>query len=94
MENPTILMIHETKCTYQTLEKIAKTNWYNSNFIVVDGMGSFGGLSLFWNPREIMMDNFDATPRTLSTSFHFIGMNKNGFITNIYGPQVLEKKSF
>jgi hypothetical protein len=52
----------------------------------VDAIGAAGGLALLWNPDTILLDNFFTSKWTITASFHLIGSNKQGYITNVYGP--------
>jgi len=38
------------------------------------------------------MDNFYSTQWNITTHYHSIGSSKEGFITNVYGPQLPQKK--
>lgn len=66
--------------------------WRGSETIAVDANEPSGGLAIVWNPREIFLHNFYATRYSLSTSFHLLGTTIQGFLLNVYGPQVPDKK--
>jgi hypothetical protein len=52
----------------------------------VDARGAAGGLVMLWNPKIVLLDGFFTYKWTITTSFRLIGSNKQGYITNVYGP--------
>lgn len=46
-----------------------------------------------WNLQEVRLNNFIASEFSLTAEFHIIGTKVRGFITNIYGPFALARKS-
>jgi len=61
----------------------------------VDAMGATEGLGILWNPKAVRLEEFRATHFHLSASFHILGTNIRGTVTNIYGPSTtLNKPSF
>jgi hypothetical protein len=51
-----------------------------------------GSLAITWNPSKIILNDFTTTRNSISTSFHLIGTDVHGFITNVYGPQTSDQK--
>ena len=49
-------------------------------------------MGILWNPQEVHLSGFLATPFTLSTDFHIIGTKIRGVISNVYGPPRPEQK--
>jgi exonuclease III len=92
-EKPRVLMIQETKCSSSTLDALEARLWKGSHSITVDAEGASGGLVILWNPAEIILDNFLATSHTITASFQFMGSGVQGFITNVYGPQLPVQKA-
>jgi hypothetical protein len=45
------------------------------------------GLAILWNPATVILDQGLSTPGTLTTHYRAIGSDKDGLITNAYGPQ-------
>jgi exonuclease III len=41
---------------------------------------------MLWNPTTVLLDDFFTSNWTITTSFRLIGLNKLGYITNVYGP--------
>jgi hypothetical protein len=51
-----------------------------------------GGLAILWNPNSVILNQGLSTPGTLTTHYRAIGSDKNGWITNAYGPQTIQEK--
>ena len=66
--------------------------WKGSESVAVDARGAAGGLGILWNPREVHLSGFIATPCTLTADFHIIGTRIRGVISNVYGPPRAEQK--
>ena len=49
-------------------------------------------MGILWNPREVQLSGFLATPCTLLVYFHIIGTRIRGVISNVYGPPRDEQK--
>ena len=60
--------------------------------IALDTRGAAGGLGILWNPREVHLSGFLATPCILTADFHIIGTRIRGVISNVYGPPRVEQK--
>jgi hypothetical protein len=73
-------------------EDILKKCWRNCNFYHLDSKGIAGGLAILWNPTTVILDQGFSTPSTLTTHYRAIGSDKDGLITNAYGPQNCQDK--
>jgi hypothetical protein len=60
--------------------------WKHSNFDYNVSIGAVGGIKIFWNPATLIFDNFFFTKWSLTTHYRAVGSNKDGVITNAYGP--------
>jgi exonuclease III len=87
MEDPDILLIQETKCAGKTAEDILKRCWRNCESYQMDSKGASGGLAILWNPATVILDQGFSTPSTITMHYRAIGSDKEGMITNAYGPQ-------
>jgi exonuclease III len=85
-EKPDIMLLQETKCAIEEMDKILPSCWKQGQGIYIVAMGAAGGLALLWNPNSVTMDNFFTTKWSISTAYRLIGSNKPGYLTNVYGP--------
>jgi exonuclease III len=85
-EQPDILLLQETKCAGTEAQTTLQRCWTQAKHVAVDANGAAGGLALLWNPTTILLDNFFTSKWTITASFRLIGSNKQGYITNVYGP--------
>jgi exonuclease III len=92
VENPDILLLQETKCVGDEAEDIFQRCWRTCNSIHTDSNGVAGGLAILWNPATVIIDQPFSTVGTLTAHFRAIGSNKEGMITNAYGPQSAQDK--
>jgi site-specific DNA-adenine methylase len=53
-----------------------------------------GGIAIFWNPSTIIMENLFSTKWSIMTHYRAIRSNKEGVITNAYGPQSTQEKEY
>jgi hypothetical protein len=60
--------------------------------ISTNAIGTTGGLDILWNPSSVLMENFFTTRWTILAEYRIIGSNRQGFITNIYGPASQREK--
>ena len=81
-----MVFLQETKCTELDLRSIGEKTWKGCEVVLVDAIKEAGGIGILWNPREVHIYNFVATQHSLSATFHIIGTNIRGFLTNVYGP--------
>jgi exonuclease III len=87
MEDPDILLLQETKCTGKIAEEIFKRCWHTCDSYHTDSKGVAGGLAILWNPATVILDQGFSTSGTLTAHYRAIGSEKDGLITNAYGPQ-------
>ena len=91
-EKPHLLFLQETKCNSQTLGSILTKAWPGSRSVAVDAVGSSGGLAIAWNPQALQIGNFHASHNLIQATFHPIGTNIHGHLSNVYFPQDLASK--
>eukprot|EP00253_Pinus_taeda_P025264 PITA_25264 len=92
-EKPNILFVQETKCNMLSLEKIATKVWPRGQVTAVDAQGASGGLAILWDSRVIQLSNFHANKNFIQATFHLIGTNTHGHLTNVYFPQDSHQKA-
>jgi exonuclease III len=51
-----------------------------------------GGLAILWNPNSVILNQGLSTPGSLTAHYRAIGSDKDGWITNAYGPQIIQEK--
>lgn len=85
-ENPQVLFLQETKCDSNALDRLTAKFWPRSQNIAVDADGASGGLAIIWDSRAIVLNNFHAHRNFLQATFHIIGTNQHGLLTNVYFP--------
>jgi len=85
-EKSTVMMLQEIKCSKEKLKIMGSKIWRGSDVIALDVDRSAGGLAILWNPQEVCLSNFVATSHILSATFHVIGLNVRGIISNVNGP--------
>lgn len=95
MEKPTIVFLHETKCSGEELQNYSKFFWKGAEVMAIDANGAVGGLGILWNPNLVSLNNFVALRNMLSGRFHVLGTAVMGVITNVYGPfQLVRNTTF
>eukprot|EP00253_Pinus_taeda_P031502 PITA_31502 len=87
LERPQICFLQETKCTSDRLGSTLSKIWPGCRSMAVDATGASGGLAIAWNPQSITLTNFHATHHLMQATFHFLGTNIHGNLTNVYFPQ-------
>eukprot|EP00253_Pinus_taeda_P013241 PITA_13241 len=92
-ERPNILFVQETKCNMKFLEKIAIKVWPGGQISTVDARGASGGLAILWDSRIIQLSNIHANKHFIQATFHLLGTNTHGHITNVYFPQESQQKA-
>jgi hypothetical protein len=55
----------------------------------IDAKGPTRGLSLHYNLNTILLENFFVTERSPLSQYKCIGSEETGYLTNIYGPQLI-----
>ena len=81
---PSIVYLQETKCNSKALEHIVAKVWANFCSIIVDASGASGGLAIIWDPQVLSLHEFHASHYFIQTTFHLIGTNIHGHLTNVY----------
>jgi len=92
-EKPSILFLQETKCSTNFLEKVAAKAWPGGLVTAVDAQGASGGLAILWDARAIHLNNIQANRNFIQATFHLLGTNAHGVLTNVYFPQEIAQKS-
>lgn len=91
-ERPSLVFLQETKGNSNALEKILNKVWTGFRSVSVDALGTSKGVAILWNPQILSLQDFHASHFFISTTFHLIGTNIHGLLTNVYFPQDLQKK--
>jgi len=84
-ENPTILILQESKCSEEALKERMKNIWRNSKIVAIDALGTAGVLAIIWDPSRVSLHNFMKTPWSITAEFHSIDTDIIGVITGVYG---------
>ena len=92
-EKSGIIFLQETKCLGEELTSLSQKNWKGCESVVIDARGEVRGMGILWNPWEVNLLGFLATPFSLSAGFHILGTGIKGFFTNVYGPPRAEQKT-
>jgi exonuclease III len=85
-EKPDILLLQETKCTSEDMDKLLPYCWKQGKVVSIDATGTAGGLAILWNTNTIILDNFITTKWSIMADYRLIGSNRPGHLTNVYGP--------
>lgn len=93
VEQPGIIFLQETKCTWEDLKKIARKSWPRCQTVANDAIGSAGGVGILWNPQLVSFSGFWASRYSISGFFKIVGANQEGFLSNVYGPSQSMKKT-
>jgi len=56
-ENPSILLLQETKMKEDDVTKIEKCLWKSNNLIVKDAKGSSRGLCTLWSKQQVRLEH-------------------------------------
>ena len=86
MKNPKSIM-QETKCSSKTLGSMISKAWPGCQIVTVDASGASGGLTITWNTQAILLTDFHTSHHLIQTTFHIIGTNIHGHLSNVYFPQ-------
>ena len=87
------MFLQETKCNSEALGKILTKAWPRCHSVVVDASGSSGGLAIIWDMQAIELGDFHAAQNLIQATFHLIGTNIHGNLSNVYFPQDLASNS-
>ena len=91
-EKPYILFLQETKCSFESIQKIGQNIWKGSQVMPVEADGMQGGIAILWRDREVDLTGWRAVHFSLSVDFHIRGSEIRGTIVNIYGSSVFPQK--
>jgi exonuclease III len=69
-EKVDFILLQETKCDRETMNKIANKVWKNSKMECIEVEGASGGLAILWNPDYFKVERVLQHPRILSIHFH------------------------
>lgn len=86
-EKPQILFLRETKCNSSSLERIAAKAWPWGHNVAVDAEGASGGLTVLWDAHSISLNDIHANKNFIQATFHIIGTNTYGHLTDVYFPK-------
>ena len=86
-EKPQLLFLQETKCNSQMLGTILSKAWPSSSSVAVDASRASGGLAIAWDTHSMALSNFHAAHNLIHATFHLIGTNIHGHLSNVYFPQ-------
>ena len=92
-DKPDILMLQETKSTKLKAKQIIQKSLRVLDAIETYAQGYSGGMELSRNQNSIQLETYWTTKRTIKTKFHYIRTNTIGFITSVYGPNILQEKT-
>jgi exonuclease III len=85
-EKPDIVMLQETKCTSEDIDRLLPYCWKQGVAASIDAIGTAGGLAILWNTNAVLLENFFTTKWSITADYRLIGSNKPGHLTNVYGP--------
>lgn len=52
----------------------------------MDASGALGGLTIIWDDQTIILNNIHSNKHFVQATFHIIGANIHGHLTNVYFP--------
>ena len=79
-----MIFLQEMKCNRKMLELIMAKAWANSRSVSVDASGASEGLAIIWDPQILSLYDFHASHFCIQTTFHLLGTNIHGHLTNVY----------
>jgi hypothetical protein len=62
-------MLHETKCSFETFDKIASKCWRGWKSKTTDAEGASKGFKILWLPSYIILNHFFSTRHSLTSNF-------------------------
>eukprot|EP00253_Pinus_taeda_P028234 PITA_28234 len=86
-EKPHMCFLQETKCNNTTLGSILAKAWPGCNSVAVDASRASGGLAIAWNLQVITLSDLHAAHHLIHATFHILGSNIHGNVSNVYFPQ-------
>jgi len=91
-EKPQFFFMQETKCNSITLGTIVSKAWPGSQTVAVDASRVSRGLAIAWHAQVIMLTDIHASHHFIQATYHIIGTNVHGHLTNVYFPQEATNK--
>ena len=91
-ENPHIILLQETKCSCEGLEKIRSKIWKGNKFMALDVAGKSSGMAIFWCPQVMDLTNWHANKFSLMAEFQHLDSGVKGTIANVYDPSSFPEK--
>jgi len=91
-EKPQMCFLQETKCNSTTLGSILSKAWPGCSSVAVDASGASGGLAIAWNTQAVSLSDFHAAHHLIQATFHILGTNIYGNLSNVYFPQDTRSK--
>lgn len=91
-EQPQIFFLQETKCNNSAIANILSKAWPGCHSVAVDATGALGGLTIAWSTQVIEFKDIHATHHMIQATFHIVGTNVYGHLTNVYFPQIANRK--
>ena len=85
-EKSVILFLQETRCKSETLDKVGQRICKGCKIMVVDYIGTTGGMEILWHPDSICLTDWRENHFSLSTNFTILDSVEKRNLTNIYGP--------
>lgn len=87
MEKPQMCFFQETKCNSTSLDRFLAKAWPGCRSVAVDATGASGGLAIAWNSQAVTLSDFHASHHLIQATFHILGTNVHGNLSNVYFPQ-------
>jgi exonuclease III len=84
-ETPDIVLLQETKCTSEDLNRLLPYCWKLGKAVSIDATGTAGGVAILWNPNIVLLENFFTTRWSITAEYRLIGSNKPGYLTSYMG---------
>ena len=81
-----ILFLQETKCSFETMQKIGQKIWKGSKVMDLDADGMKGGVAILWQAQELHLMGWQVGYLSLEADFQILGTKIRGTTVNIYGP--------
>ena len=95
VEKPDIMMLQETKCTTEDMDRLLPYCWKKRKEVSIVAMGTAGGLAILWNPSTTIMETFIMTKWSIMITYRLIDSNKPGHLSNVYKlASTREKQAF
>jgi len=89
------MFLQETKITSGGIEEILKKIKPTYECMTLDAKGSAGGIAIFWNPTEVIVDHWIGMKRILLGIFRMIRQKEWFLVSTIYRPRIsVEREAF